>query len=62
MIESRSYWTGPPYPYQVSFQPTNFIIDFIFYAIVFQMPSLLYMYAREIREKTVDQQSPQFHE
>ena len=51
MTESWSYWTGPPYPHQVSFQLTNFIIDFVFYAIVFQVPSQLYLYSRESENK-----------
>jgi len=57
MTEPWSYWTGPPYPHQVSFQTTNFMIDFVFYAIAFQIPSQLYLYSREVRkQKVVGQQ------
>jgi len=44
IIESWSYWSQPPYPYHISFQPMNFLADFIFYAIIFQVPMQLYLY------------------
>lgn len=49
MIESWSFWSQPPYSHHVSFQLLNFLADFIFYAIIFQVPMQLYLYSKEAR-------------
>jgi hypothetical protein len=53
MTESWSYWSPPPYPHRISFQPVNFLIDFVFYAIIFQIPMQLYLYSKEARKPQV---------
>jgi hypothetical protein len=50
-IESWSYWSPPPYPRHVAFQLLNFFIDFVFYAIMFQVPMQVYVYSKENRKK-----------
>jgi hypothetical protein len=50
-IESWSYWSPPPYPHHVTFQLLNFFIDFVFYAIMFQVPMQAYVYSKEARKK-----------
>jgi hypothetical protein len=52
MTESWSYWSQPPY-YHVSFQLVNILIDFVFYAVVFQIPMQLYVYSREVRKHKI---------
>jgi hypothetical protein len=42
IFESWSFWSQPP-RYSCLFQPLNFLIDFIFYAAIFQIPMLLYL-------------------
>jgi len=49
LIESISFWSPPPYPVTLEFKPTNFFIDFIFYAIVFQLPSIILILIREAK-------------
>jgi hypothetical protein len=49
MTESWSYWSPPPYPHRISFQPVNFLLDSVFYAIMFQIPFQLYLYSKETR-------------
>jgi hypothetical protein len=51
MIESWSFWSPPLYPHHFTFQPMNFLVDIIFYTIVFQIPILIYMLSRR-RQKT----------
>ena len=48
MIESWSFWGRPLYPHYFTFQPVNFLVDFIFYAIAFQIPMLIYIYSKKI--------------
>jgi len=50
MIESWAFW-GPPTHLHSTFQPVNFLIDFIFYAIIFQIPTQIYINSRR-RQKT----------
>jgi hypothetical protein len=50
-IESWSYWIVPPYPHHVTFQLLNFFADFVFYAIMFQVPMQAYLYSKEARKK-----------
>jgi len=50
-IESWSYWSPPPYPHRISFQPVNFLLDTVFYTIMFQMPFQLYLYSKETRRR-----------
>lgn len=52
MIESWSFWSPPPYPHHFAFQPANFLVDFVFYAVVFQIPMQIYMYSREARKSS----------
>jgi hypothetical protein len=52
MIESWSFWSPSPYTPHFTFQPVNFLIDFIFYAIIFQIPMQIYMYSREARRSS----------
>jgi hypothetical protein len=51
MTESWSGWSLPPYPRHVTFQLLNFFIDFVFYAIMFQVPMQAYVYSKETRKK-----------
>jgi hypothetical protein len=53
LTESWSYWRPPPYPHRISFQPVNFLIDFVFYAIIFQVPMQLYLYLKKARRTQV---------
>jgi hypothetical protein len=53
MKESWSYWSPPPYTPHFTFQPVNFLVDFIFYAIIFQTPIQIYMYSREARKSSL---------
>jgi hypothetical protein len=46
IFESWSYWSHPP-RYACLFQPLNFVIDFIFYAAIFQIPMLLCLTFRQ---------------
>jgi hypothetical protein len=55
MDESWSYWSLPPYPHHFVFQTVNFLMDFAFYAIVFQVPTQLYLYLKEARKPRVNQ-------
>jgi len=50
MKESWSYWSPPPYTIHFTFEPANFLIDFIFYAITFQIPMQIYIYLKEARK------------
>jgi hypothetical protein len=50
IIESWSLWSPPPYQHYFTFHPMNFLIDLIFYAIIFQIPILIYMHSRETRK------------
>jgi len=52
MIESWSFWSPPPYASHFTFEPANFLVDFIFYAIIFQIPTQTYMYQKEARKST----------
>ena len=55
VTESWSYWSPPPYPRHVTFQLLNFCIDFMFYAVIFQIPMQLYVYLEEARKtQTLD--------
>jgi len=47
MTESWALWNPPPYPYHVSFQPLNFLIDLVLYAVLLQIPLQLYLRSRE---------------
>ena len=38
-VESWSYWGNPPYPHTFQLQPLNLLIDIVFWAVVFQLPS-----------------------
>jgi len=58
MIESWSFWSPPPYPHRFTFQPVNFLVDFIFYAIVFQIPMQIYMYSKEARKSPYVKKQP----
>jgi hypothetical protein len=51
MTESWSYWSPPPYPHRISFQPVNFLLDTVFYTIMFQMPFQLYLCSKETRRR-----------
>jgi hypothetical protein len=53
MKESWSFWSPPPYTPHFAFQPVNFLVDFIFYAIVFQIPMLIYIYSKKARKLSV---------
>jgi hypothetical protein len=46
MTESWTLWNPPPEPYRVSFQPVNFLIDLMFYAVLIQIPMQLYLRSR----------------
>lgn len=59
VIESWSFWSPPPYPHYFTFQPVNFLIDFVFYAIVFQIPMQLYLYSKEVRKPQVKKTTEQ---
>jgi hypothetical protein len=50
MTETWSSWSPPPYPRHVTLQLFNFFIDFVFYAIMFQVPMLAYKYSKEARK------------
>lgn len=39
MIESWSYWSPPPYPHTFDFQLLNFLVDLVFWLVVFTVPS-----------------------
>jgi hypothetical protein len=47
MTESWAQWNPPPYPYHVSYQPVNFLIDLAFYAVLLQIPMQLYLRSRK---------------
>jgi hypothetical protein len=47
MTESWAKWNPPQYPYHVSFQPVNFLIDLVFYAVLLQIPMQLYLLSRK---------------
>jgi hypothetical protein len=49
--EDWSFWSPPPYPHYFTFHPMNFLIDLIFYAIIFQIPMQIYIHSRR-RQKT----------
>ena len=49
MIESWTFW-GPPTHLHSTFQPVNFLVDLIFYAIIFQIPMQIYMHLKEARK------------
>ena len=53
MIESWSFWGRPLYLHYFTFQPVNFLVDCVFYAIVFQIPMLIYMYSKKARKLSV---------
>jgi hypothetical protein len=53
MIDSWFVWGLSPYLHHFTFQPVNFLVDFVFYAIVFLIPMLIYMYSREARKSSV---------
>lgn len=50
MTESWSGWSPPPYTRHVTFQLLNFFIDFVFYAIMFQVPMQAYVHSKEARK------------
>jgi len=56
ILESWSYWSPPPYPHHFTFQPVNFLIDFAFYAVVFQVPMQLFLYLKEARKSQIKKQ------
>jgi hypothetical protein len=41
VVESVSYWSPPPYRSFFQFQPVNFSLDFVFWAVAFQLPSII---------------------
>jgi len=47
MTESWALWNPPQYPYHVSYQPVNFLIDLVFYAVLLQIPMQLYLRSRK---------------
>ncbi len=53
MIESWSFWGRPLYHHYFTFQPVNFLVDFVFYAIVFLLPMLIYLYSKKVRKLSV---------
>ena len=39
IIESWSWWSPHGYPHTLQLQPLNLLIDIVFWAVVFQLPS-----------------------
>jgi len=52
LVESISYWSPPPYHMTLEFKPANFIIDFIFYTIAFQLPSTILILVKETKRNS----------
>ena len=49
MIESWSYWSPPPYPHTFDFQPVNFLLDFVFWAVVFSTPIAVVLLKKAVK-------------
>jgi len=47
VVESVSYWSPPPYQSVFQFQPINFSLDFVFWTVVFQLPSIIVILLRK---------------
>jgi len=40
VVESWSWWSPPEHPHSFHFEPLNFLVDNVFWAVVFQLPTV----------------------
>jgi hypothetical protein len=50
VVELWSWWSPPQYPHTFQFQPLNFLIDIVFWAVVFQLPSATLLLLKEAKK------------
>jgi hypothetical protein len=50
LVESWSGWSPPERPHIFQFQPLNFLIDVAFWAVVFQLPTLIFLIEQRNRK------------
>mgnify|MGYP007084779835 CR=1 FL=1 len=50
IVESWSWWSPYKYPHAFHLQPVNLLIDIVFWAVVFQIPSATLLLLKESRK------------
>ncbi len=50
IVAETSLWGEPPYSPTYHFQPVNFLVDIVFWTLVFQLPSVTLLLLKEARK------------
>jgi len=53
VVESWSWWSPPEYPHSFHFEPLNFLVDIVFWAVVFQLPTVTLLLLKGSPKKTI---------